>query len=174
MKHGLAWGVLGVAACAAFVFITHTGSALPGIVASHFDAAGYPTSYMTRASYVHFMLLLGIGLPLALVALLTWVYSRATDMKLPNRDYWLAPERIGQTRGMLVAHGIWFGSLLISMVSYVHWLVLAAHRQQPPHLSNDRVNAGLLLFFVIAAGWIFAMLHAFRRPRGVFKDRRHS
>jgi hypothetical protein len=95
-------------------------------------------------------------------------------MKLPNRDYWLAPERIGQTRGILVAHGIWFGSLLISMVCYVHWLVLAAHRQQPPHLPDGRVNAGLLLFFVIAAGWILAMLRAFRRPRGAFKDPRHS
>jgi uncharacterized membrane protein len=166
MKHPVSWGVFALAACGAVVFITNTGATLPAIVASHFDAAGNPTAYMLRTSYSHFMLLLGIGVPVALVALLTWLYSRATDMKLPNRDYWLAPERIGRTRDILVAHVIWFGSLLISMVCYVHWLELAAHRQQPAHLPNELVYAGLLIFFLITAGWMLAMLQAFRRPRG--------
>jgi hypothetical protein len=166
MKHRLSWGVFALAACGAIVFITRTGTALPAIVASHFDAAGNPTAYMLRTSYSRFILLAGVGVPVALVALLTWVYSRASDMKLPNRDYWLAPERIGRTRDILVAHGIWFGSLLISMVCYVHWLEVAANRQQPAHLPNDRVYAGLLIFFLITSGWILAMLQAFRRPRG--------
>jgi hypothetical protein len=166
VKNRLSWGVLVLAACGALVFITRTGAALPAIVASHFDAAGNPTAYMLRTSYIRFMLLLLVGAPVALVALLSWVYSRATDMKLPNRDYWLAPERIGRTRQLLVAHGIWFGTLLISLGCYVHWLVLAAHRQQPAHLPNDRLYAGLLLFFLITAAWLLAMLQAFRRPRG--------
>ena len=166
MKHPLSWCVLFLIACAALFFITRTTGELPGILASHFDAGGYPTAFMTRAGYLHFILGVGIGAPLALVALLTVVYSRAADMKLPNRDYWLAPERIGQTRDFLVAHGIWFGSLLIGMVCYVHWLELKANRQQPAHLPNDLVYAGLILFFLITVGWMAALLLAFRRPRG--------
>jgi hypothetical protein len=165
MKHRLSWGVFVLAALGAIVFITRTSTALPMIVAAHFDAAGYPTAFMLRPRYEHFMLLLGIGVPVALVALLTFVYSRATDMKLPNRDYWLAPERIGRTRDLLVAHGIWFGTLLISMVCYVHWLLLVAHRQQSVHLANDGVYGGLLFFFLITTAWILAMLRSFRRPR---------
>ena len=114
MKHRISWGTLFVIACAAIYFLTRTTDQLPLMVASHFDAGGFPTAFMPRARYFRFVLTLGIAVPLALVALLTAVYSRAADMKLPNRDYWLAPERIGQTRGFLVAHGIWFGSLLIS------------------------------------------------------------
>jgi hypothetical protein len=166
MKHRLSWGVLFLVACGALFFITRTTGELPGILASHFDAGGHPTAFMTRAGYFHFILSLGIGAPLALVALLTVVYSRAADMKLPNRDYWLAPERIGQTRDFLVAHGIWFGSLLISMVCYVHWLELKANRQQPAHLPDDLVYGGLILFFLITVGWFAALLLAFRRPRG--------
>ena len=153
-------------ACAALFFITRTTGELPGFVASHFDAGGYATHFVRRADYLHYILGLGICAPLALVALLTTVYSRAADMKLPNRDYWLAPERIGQTRGFLVAHGIWFGSLLISMVCYVHWLELKANRSRPPHLPDDLVYAGLILFFLITVGWFAALLLAFRRPRG--------
>jgi hypothetical protein len=154
-----------VIACAAVYFITRTTDQLPLMVASHFDAGGYPTAFVPRARYFHFVLTLGIGAPLALVALLTAVYSRAADMKLPNRDYWLAPERIGQTRDRLVAHGIWFGPLLISMVCFAHWLELKANRSLPAHLPNDLVYAGLITFFFITVGWIAALLLAFRRPR---------
>ena len=94
---------------------------------------------MARALFsIH--LAIGIGVPLALVALLTFVYSRAADMKLPNRDYWLAPERIAETRDLLVAHGIWFGYAADQLVCYVHWLELKAHRSAPPHLP-DRAGA---------------------------------
>jgi uncharacterized membrane protein len=165
MKHRLSWCVLFLIVCAAFYFITHTMQQLPVVLASHFDATGYPTAFMLRARYSRFILGFGIGVPLALVALLTLVYSRATDMKLPNRDYWLAPERIAETRDLLVAHGIWFGTLLISMVCYMHWLELKANRQLPAHLPNDLVYAGLILFFLVTVGWIATLLLAFRRPR---------
>jgi hypothetical protein len=85
-------------------------------------------------------------------------------MKLPNRDYWLAPERIAQTRSMLVAHGVWFGSLLVAMVCFAHWLELDAQRRVPPQLSNAALEVGLLVFFLIAGGWILGLLIAFRRP----------
>lgn len=165
MKHQLSWGSLLVLACAAIYFITRTTDQLPAMVASHFDAGGYPTAFIPRARYLHFVLALGVGVPLALVALLTAVYSRAADMKLPNRDYWLAPERIAQTRDLLVGHGIWFGSLLISMVCFFHWLELKANRSLPAHLPNDLVYAGLIIFFLITVGWIAALLLAFRLPR---------
>jgi len=115
---------------------------------------------------VRFVLCTGIVLPVALVALLTLVYSRASDLKLPNRDYWLAPERIERSRARLVVHGVWFGSLLVTLVCFVHWLVLDANRRIPPQLSNTAIEAGMLAFALISGGWILALLMIFRRPRG--------
>jgi len=166
MKHWLSWGVLILVVCAAIFFITQTTGELPKMVASHFDAAGNPTAFVARASYLHFMLLIGIGAPLILVALLTVVYSRAADMKLPNADYWLAPLRIDRTRSFLVAHGIWFGSLLISVVCYAHWLELKANHQRPAHLPDELVYPALLLFFLLTVGWMAVLMRRFRRPRG--------
>jgi len=150
----------------AVFFVIRTAPGLPALVATHFNTAGYPNAFASRSGYTRFMLALGVLLPAAVVALLTIVYSRADDFKLPNRDYWLAPERIGATRALLIVHGVWFGSLLVSMVCFVHWLVLGAHRKVPPQLSNPLAQAGLLVFFLIAAGWIVVLLLAFRRPRG--------
>jgi uncharacterized membrane protein len=148
----------------AVVFLSTTVSSLPAQVASHFDGAGFPTAYMTHEFYIKFVFAMGMGFPIAMVALLTLIYSKASDMKLPNREYWLAPERIAQTRSLLVSQGVWFGCLMVAMVCYVHWLELAAHREMPPHLSNRWVGVGLLVFFAVTGVWIIKLLRAFRTP----------
>jgi uncharacterized membrane protein len=158
------WIVFGSALLFAIFYFSTTVSSLPPLVASHFDAAGHPNAHMTREFYTKFIFAMGIGFPLAMVALLNLIYSKASDMKLPNRDYWLAPERIAQTRSMLAAHGVWFGCLMIAMVCYVHWLELGAHRSAPPQLSNPMFMGGLFVFLGIAVGWIIALLRALRRP----------
>jgi uncharacterized membrane protein len=159
------WIAFALALLFAIFYVSNTVSSLPPLVASHFDGAGFPTAHMTRAFYAKFVLGMGVGFPIAMVALLSVVYSKASDMKLPNRDYWLAPEHIAQTRALLVAHAVWFGCLMVAMVCYMHWLVLSAYRSVPPRLSNQLVMGGLLVFMGIAAGWIIGLLRTFRRPR---------
>jgi uncharacterized membrane protein len=158
------WIAFALALLFAIFYFSNTVASLPPLVASHFDAAGHPNAHMTREFYTKFIFAMGVGFPIAMVALLTVIYSKASDMKLPNRDYWLAPEHIAQTRSMLVAHGVWFGCLMVAMVCYVHWLELGAHRSAPPQLSNQMFMGGLFVFMALAAGWILALLRAFRRP----------
>jgi uncharacterized membrane protein len=158
------WIVFAFALLFAICYFSSTVSSLPALVASHFDAAGAPTGRMTREFYTKFVFGMGVGLPIAMVALLTLIYSKANEMKMPNRDYWLAPERIAHTRALLVSHAVWFGCLMVAMVCYIHWLMLTAHRSVPPHLSNQLVMGGLLVFMGIAVAWIVGLLRAFRRP----------
>ena len=161
------WIAFALALLLAIFYFSNTIPSLPPLVASHFDGAGFPTAHMTREFYTKFVIGMGVGFPIAMVALLSVVYSKASDMKLPNRDYWLAPERIAQTRALLVAHAVWFGCLMVAMVCYMHWLVLTAHRSVPPRLSNQMVMGGLLVFMGIATGWIIGLLRTFRRPRSL-------
>jgi uncharacterized membrane protein len=162
--HLVTWSVFIALLLLAILFVTGTASELPPMVASHFDASGQPNAFMSRTGYIRFVLCFAVGFPVAIVTILAMVYSRATDLKLPNRDYWLAPQRLDRTRAFLVAHGVWFGSLLVTLVCYVHWLELRANRRLPPHLSNQTF-AALMLAFLIATGvWISALMFAFRRP----------
>lgn len=161
----IAWIVFAAVLLFAIVFFANTASSLPPLVTSHFDGNGNATAQMSRASYTKFVFFMGVGLPIAMVAFLTLIYSKASDMKMPNRDYWLAPERIAETRALLIAHGVWFGSLMAAMVCFVHWLILDAHQTMPPHLSNRLVAGGLFVFFIVTGGWIIALLRYFRGPR---------
>jgi uncharacterized membrane protein len=164
--HRVTWSVFIVLLLFAVLFVTGTASKLPLTVASHFDAAGQPNAFMSRGGYTRFVLCAAVGFPVIVVAILTAVYSRATDLKLPNREYWLAPQRLDRTRASLVAHGVWFGSLLVTLACFVHWLELGANLRQPPHLSNQTFAAVLIAFLIATAAWLAALMFAFRRPVG--------
>ncbi len=165
-SHRVTWSVFVLLLLFAIFFVIATASELPPYVASHFDAAGQPNAFMSRSGYIRFILCLAIGLPSIVVFTLTRVYSRATELKLPNSDYWLAPQRLDRTRSFLIAHGVWFGSLLVALVCMVHWLELSANRQQPPHLSNQTFAAVLIAFLIATAVWVTTLMFAFRRPAG--------
>jgi uncharacterized membrane protein len=165
-SHWVTWSVFIALLLFAIFYVTGTMSQLPLSVASHFNADGRASAFMSRSGYARFVLCVAVGFPLVVVAILTAVYSRATEMKLPNREYWLAPQRVDRTRAFLVAHGVWFGSLLVILGCFVHWQELTANRLQPPHLSSQTFAAGLIAFLVATAAWVAALLFAFRRPAG--------
>jgi uncharacterized membrane protein len=162
----MTWAVFIVLMLLAVLYVTATAPQLPPTVASHFNAAGRANAFMSRGGYTRFILCFAVGFPILIVAILTAVYSRATEMKLPNREYWLAPQRIGQTRAFLVAHGVWFGSLLVILGCFVHWQELTANRLEPPHLSSATFAAGLIAFLIATTAWVAVLMLAFRRPAG--------
>ena len=161
--HWATWSVFIILLVFAVLYVTATAPQLPPTVASHFNSAGHANAFMSRGGYTRFILCFAVGFPILIVAILTAVYSRATDMKLPNREYWLAPQRIGRTRAFLVAHGVWFGSLLVLLGCFVHWQELAANRFEPPHLSSAAFAAGLIAFLIATTVWVAILIFAFRR-----------
>jgi hypothetical protein len=165
MKHPVSVIVFLLALALLYTFVVRTGESLPALSAVHFDGAGTPNGFMPREGYVHFMCWLGLGLPLVIVSVTSVVYSRARNFKVPNREYWMAPERADATRDFLIGHGIWFGILLTALLGFVHWIVVIANRQQPPHLANGLAVGGLLVFMAVTLGWAMVMVIAFRRPR---------
>jgi uncharacterized membrane protein len=158
------WIFFVMALLVAAYFVMHSSPALPPLVGSHFDAAGAPNAFMPRQTYVHFMLTMTIGFPLALVGILALAFAYAGNLKVPNRDYWLSPERIGATRAFLIARAAWLGVMLCLMMCFVHYLELNANAQVPPHLSGNLALIAVLGFFLATAGWIFALMTALRRP----------
>jgi uncharacterized membrane protein len=148
----------------AAAYVTRTVPTMPQIVASHFDATGDANGFMLRDQYQVFILIVSIAVPLGLVTLLTAVYSFSADLKLPHSDYWLAPEQRDRTVGLLITHGIWFGSLLAAFMCYVHRLELAANALTPPHLSSVAITSGLVVFTIATLAWAGSFMLMFRLP----------
>lgn len=164
MHNGKGTGLFALYIACAAVFVWLTSMSLPPLVASHFGAGGAANGFMTRAFYTRFMVAFVIGLP-ALLALVTWyaVGNSKARLNVPNRDYWLAPERRAATVAFLRSGVLWFGVLLVSFLCFAHELVVLANGVQPPQLSGSWFIGGLVAFFVVLFVAVRAFMRRFRR-----------
>jgi serine/threonine-protein kinase len=162
-----AWPALFLAAMAATVaFILATVPALPDQVGTHFGAGGVADGWMTRDGYRLYMLAFAVGFAGFIVAMIG-VLPRLVPgaINVPNRAYWLAPERRAETAAFLLAHACLLGVLIEAMIAGVHWLVLEANAATPPRLATVPFVTLLGAFLACVLVWIAALVRRFRMPR---------
>lgn len=156
--------VLLLAGAAALIF--RLVDQLPDLVAVHFDAAGRANGFMTRAGCLHFMLLSTLGVPL-LITLATALLPRlvpAPLINIPNRDYWLAPERARDSLAFLSEQGLWFGCIFVVFLACVDAMLVKANAVSPPEFPSKIFVAMLIVFFCVVGVWFVRMLRRFRAP----------
>jgi hypothetical protein len=160
----LAPALLVVALVVAGVVIGSTSSALPGTVASHFGAGGLPNGAMSREGYVAIMIAVAVGLPLLVLGFTAWLPRISPrTINIPNRDYWLAPERRATTFAYLTAHACWMGIALAAFVTALHLIIINANSASPPRLPTAEFVPLLVVFvtFVVLGGLLLIL--RFRR-----------
>lgn len=133
-------------------------------VATHFDGAGNPNGWMSRNGYVVFMIAFGIGLPLLIMGLIRVAPVRyPRRLRIPNRSYWLAPERREETLRFLNAHVAWLATLMVLFVIAIHHLLLLANSSLPARLPQTPFLSLLGSFLAGLAVWIGVLWYRFRK-----------
>jgi uncharacterized membrane protein len=136
------------------VFILSTTSSLPENIATHFNGAGVPNGFMTQKGYVIFMLVFVVGIPAIIVSGISGALRSAqSSINIPNKEYWLAPERKQDTLQFLRSHISWLGSFIALFFAYIHWLLLKANSVQPVQLPNDLLFLGMGVFLATIVIW---------------------
>lgn len=112
------------------------------IVATHFNLAGNPDYWMTQSHSSLVWLLVGVGFPLFFVVIGYSVRFRPISrhtLNIPNREYWLAPERIGETAEYVFHRFLWMALFGAIFMLAQMLLQIQANQQIPPHLSTPAV-----------------------------------
>ena len=150
---------------AAAMFVVISSRAMPPKVASHFGPDGSANGYMWRDTYVYFMLAFVVLLPLLFNFVANAVARLPVTMiNIPNRDYWLAPERRGLVVDRLRRQMQMFSAMLVLFLCFVHWEVVRANQSMPATLDNRRFMLGLGLFMAALIVWIVSLRRQFRLP----------
>jgi len=93
---------------------------LPERVAQHFDTQGNPNGWAGKGTLVVMMVFLVAIITVCFVGAGYVIGKIPNDyFSLPNRDYWLAPERKAATIDYLRAWMIWFGSGTLVLILIV-------------------------------------------------------
>jgi hypothetical protein len=145
-------------------YVAQSAGELPARVASHFDFQGRPNDFMGRTGYLFFMAGFGCLFPGLMPGIALFLRRTRAKLNLPNRDYWLAPERRDETYAYFFRHSLWFAVLSLAFVAGLHQLVIEANAVQPPHLSNSGIGALAGLFLAGIVAWSISLVVHFSRP----------
>jgi serine/threonine-protein kinase len=162
-RSGFALLVLVLAGFVAYVM--WKSAELPAVVATHFDAQGRANGWMSRDRHLYFTLALGILTPLFIVGIFAFIRRRAGwGLNIPNKAYWLAPERQTATFDYLSRQGLWLATLMAVFQAAIYKSLLDANKLRPPTLATEEsawLGGGLVVLIVI---WIAGLLLRFRKP----------
>ena len=135
---------------------------LPAEVACHFGAAGQPDAWCGKGEFLSFHLgtiafltavFLGVGLAL----------RKLPDeiINLPNKKYWLAPERRKRTMDGLRIRMLWMGSLTLVFMLDLVGQTFRVHLGQADRLNHAWASLGVYL--AATAAWAVALHSKFRK-----------
>ena len=153
-------------ALSAMALVWLSGAALPDVVAAHFGASGAADGFMSRQQYRVLMTLLVGIVPVAITLVSALASMRAGALlNLPNRQYWLAPERRASTLAYLATHTAWLASAVTVFICYVHVLVVLANKRTPPQLPSLALLLGAVGLFATIAVLVLLLVRRFRMRR---------
>jgi uncharacterized membrane protein len=137
--------------------------ALPARMASEFDIAGNPTKEMAKSTVMIFNVCMIFLLPAILLTLgriCTKLPRWMLDM--PNKDYWLAPERAEQTAESMFRFILWLTNGVVLLLTAIVWLVYQANLGRPEVM---RLMIPILLegFLPFIAVWTVCYFVRFRK-----------
>jgi uncharacterized membrane protein len=138
---------------------------LPETVASHFNAGGRPNGYQSREFFFGLMWAVVLLMAFSFIAiprLIGRINPRL--LNLPNKQYWLAPDRIGVAMRIMSTEMGWYGVVVTGLLVFVMQLVLDANMKQGP-LDNGLMLTGLGLFVVFSILWTIRFYRKLAVPR---------
>jgi len=136
---------------------------LPETVASHFDGAGRPNGWSSKEAFFGVYALM-VALQVLIFRVLPPRLGRLPPrlVSLPNRDYWLGPERREETLAYLTTSMAWFGFASILFAVVTIQLVIEANLSQAP-LNGTMMWVLLAAFFAFVFLWVARLLLRFAR-----------
>lgn len=139
--------------------------AMPDTMASHFDGAGRPNGFQSRDGFFALTAAM-LGMVVVLFGGFRFLFRvlPARAINVPDREYWLAPERFDDTIDFMVRQMEWMGVATLLLLILVLQGVFEANQSSEPMLDSTMwwLLGG---YFLYTAVWLFRFLRRFRKPQ---------
>lgn len=134
-------------------------SRMPDLVASHFGPSGAPNGWMTKdAFFVIYAVVIALAGVIEIFPARSIANRSPASINLPNKEYWLAPERRAETMAYFDKFFAWYGCAFLLILVLIMGLAINANLNAPPHLPTGptlAIIAGFVAFNIAAVLQIF-------------------
>lgn len=167
MLNSYSWPKLlyGVLLIVLVTMMSLTLETLPDPFVTHFNSANEADRWMTHTQYWLTQALISIGTPAIIVVLLSFSTRLPSYLiNLPNKDYWLHPDRQAQTQQKTVTLAWWMACILIAFAIGIHYNLVLANQSAPPALNGKVLAATIGGFALALVLWLKQLKHMFAVP----------
>jgi len=141
---------------------------LPALVAQHFGGDGRATGWASRDAF--FILSWTVLLVISAIFMFTPRALRTVPVSLinlPNKDYWLAPERKEESLRFLEREMEWMGVMTVGFIALVLHLAIRANLVPDRRLENGAFVTLLVVFLVATTGWVVRLYRRFANSSSI-------
>jgi len=138
---------------------------LPESVASHFGISGKPDGWSSKSSF--------IMVPFIITGVITVVFLAVAFglskipvslINLPNKNYWLSPERKQASLDFFTGYFLWFGSATLVLLIDIFRQTFLVNTGSADALGHS--VPALVVYFVFTALWIAGLYMKFGGKTG--------
>jgi uncharacterized membrane protein len=164
MRFGRIFFILVIAFC---IFETwRLWGITPAQMAAHFNLQGNPDRFVPKAQFFWFQVqtaltVIGTGLlPQVLLLVLP-----AGLINMPNREYWLAPEKRNETLERLSSFLALVSGIILLVIQAGFELAASANLQKPIVFNAQLMIPIMAASFILIGGLLIWLIVSFRLPR---------
>jgi len=142
----------------------HYYALLPERMASHFLADGTPNGWQLKEM---FFLLMGlVSASTAIIGFLAPVLIArrpASQINLPNKEYWLAPERRAATMEFIAGQMRWFACAVLFVILFGGYEAIQANLREVVRFDSQTMLVVMVGFVVFVLVWLIGFVRHFSR-----------
>ena len=135
----------------------------PDVMASHFNAQGNPDHFVPKLEFFGFQA--QTVLVVLVLSLVTQVLPLIIPLKwvnMPNREYWLAPERRDVTADRMSSYGALLFALILLGIQAGFELAVSANLHQPIVFNAHLMVPIMIVVFTLCLMSLFWLARTFR------------
>jgi uncharacterized membrane protein len=142
----------------------HDYPLLPERMASHFGPSGNANGWMMKSQFLSVYVVVMIP---ALI-LEFWVPRKigrtaGNRLNLPNKDYWLTPERRAETLAYFEMFFAWYGCAFLALEVFAMGLGMRANFRDPPQLPPGPIVFVIVAFVLFNVAGVTAVVRKFSK-----------
>ena len=145
---------------------------LPERVASHFASDGTPNGWQPKEVFLLLMgMVAGVTAIIGFMAPELVAKRPASQINLPNKEYWLAPERRATTMDFVAAQMRWFACAVLFVILFGGYEAIQANLREAVRFDSQAMLVVLLGFLAFVLVWVFRFVRHFSSVREGDSDR---
>ncbi|MCC7037144.1 MAG: hypothetical protein IT560_07525 [Alphaproteobacteria bacterium] len=147
--------------------LAHSYTLLPEVISTQFDAYGTPLRSMARADFAMFHIGFVVFMS-GIFAGMGYFLTRlpVKYLNIPNKDYWLAPERRRETLQGLRHDLCVMGLIVGAFVMLIDYFVMDAAQRNARGVSPETLSILVSCMAAVTGLLVARLLIKFRRPKG--------